>query len=322
MNLKVKPSPAFLNKIALFFAGISQKHICSAGTLLGTLAYMFDMRHRRIVRRNLSFAYPDLSRRKIKQISKGVFQNMGITFLEICQIPCLPRNTFTNKIKIKGKTNLINAINSHRSIIIFSGHIGNWEIGLQTISHYTNKELLLIAQHIKSKLLNTWLYKLRAGSGNILIDKKGALPQMVRTLRKGGVIGLLIDQGTKTSQGVEVSFFNKTTTATPVVAILARRYNSIVLPVFCVREQTGDLTMQIKEPVLLVKTDNLEDDAKTNTQIITNMVEQMVRLYPEQWFWFHKRWKRNHPHLYKEDIAKRKRLRAKRSSTAYKKNKS
>jgi KDO2-lipid IV(A) lauroyltransferase len=63
---------------------------------------------------------------------------------------------------------------------------------------------------------------------------------------------------------------------------------------------------------LLVKTDNLENDAKTNTQIMTDRIEQAVRSYPEQWFWFHKRWKRSYPHLYKEDIAKRRRLREKR----------
>ena len=314
----MKPSSSFLNKIALLFAGLSQKHIRSAGTLLGTLAYMFDMRHRRIVRRNLHFAYPDLTRKKIKQMSKGVFQNMGITFLEICQIPYLPQNVLVSRVKINGKEHLIHAINSNKSIMIFSGHIGNWELGLQVISHYTHKELLLIAQNIKSKLLNTWMYQLRAGSGNILIDKKGAVPQMVRTLRKGGVIGLLIDQGTIASQGVEVQFFNKKTTATPVVAMLGRRYNSIVLPIFCVRDKAGDLTLQVQEPVLLVKTDNMENDAKTNTQIMTHRIEQAVRSYPEQWFWFHKRWKRSYPHLYKEDIDRRKRLRGKRHA-AYKK---
>jgi len=314
----VKLSSSFLNKITLLFAGISQKHIRSAGRLLGTLAYMFDVRHRRIVRRNLHFAYPDLSQKKIKKISKGVFQNMGITFLEICQIPYVPQKELVSRVKINGKEHLINAINSNRSIMIFSGHIGNWELGLQVISHYTNKELLLIAQNIKSKLLNTWMYKLRAGSGNILINKKGAVPQMVRTLRKGGVIGLLIDQGTIASQGVEVQFFNKKTTATPVVAMLARRYNSIVLPIFCVRDKTGAITLQIQEPVLLVKTDNTENDAKKNTQIMTHRIEQAVRSYPEQWFWFHKRWKRSYPHLYKEDIERRKRLRAKRHAASKK----
>lgn len=311
-HIKMTPQSIFLNKIARLFAGISQEQISTAGSLLGSFAYMFDVRHRRIVRRNLHFAYPELPRRKIEQLSKAVFENIGVTFLEICQIPFLPKNALISKVTIKGKSNLMNAINSNRSIILFSGHIGSWELGLQVISHYTHKNILLIAQHIKSKLLNTWVYKLRAGSDNSLIDKKGALPQMVRTLRKGGIIGLLIDQGTKVSQGVEIKFFNKTTTATPVVAVLARRYNSIVLPVFCVREKNGGVTLLIEEPVLLVKTNNLEDDAKTNTQIMTNIIERIVRLYPDQWFWFHKRWKRSYPYLYREDIAKRKRLREKR----------
>lgn len=312
-------STKLLNHIVHRFAEISPKNIYTAGSLLGKLVYMFDVRHRRIVRRNLYFAYPDLPHRKIEDLSKAVFKNMGITFLEICQIPYLPQNTLISRVKIKGKEHLINAINSNRSIIIYSAHIGNWEVGVQTISHYTNKNLLLIAQQIKSKLLNKWIYKLRSESGNILIDKKGALPQMARTLKKDGIIGLLTDQGVKASHGVEVKFFNKTTTATPVVAMLARRYNSIILPIFCVREEKKiGQTLFIGEPVSLVKTDNIDEDAKTNTQIMTSSIEEIVRLYPDQWFWFHKRWKRNHPYLYKEDIAKRKRIRAKRRA-AYKK---
>lgn len=135
---------------------------------------------------------------------------------------------------------------------------------------------------------------------------------MARMLRQGNILGLLIDQGTKFSEGVEVTFLGKTVTATPAAALLARRYNSPVLPGFCVREKDNSLTLIVKPPLNLQKTKDSRADLRVNTQIMTDAIEEAVRAYTEQWFWFHKRWKRHYPHLYPEDIARRQKRRQKK----------
>jgi KDO2-lipid IV(A) lauroyltransferase len=60
------------------------------------------------------------------------------------------------------------------------------------------------------------------------------------------------------------------------------------------------------------RTEGLRADLKTNTQIMTSAIEKAVSAYPEQWFWFHKRWKRHYPNLYPEDMARRQRRREKK----------
>jgi len=298
--------------LSLFIQKISHNSIINAGRLLGLAGYALNLRHRRIVLSNLRFAYPQWSRSKVRTMARRIFQNMGITILEICQLSFLPQKNILGKACIKGEDNLLNAINSEKGVIFISAHIGNWELSLLHCSYYIQSGIVLVASRIRLKMLDRWIHRLRSSSGNILIDKKGALPSMVKALRKGGALGLLVDQSTKRSEGVNVDFFGHKVTATPVVAMLAIRYNCIVLPAFCVRGKDGDYTLIYKKPLRFKKTDDLKTDITSYTQVMTDMIENMVREYPDQWFWFHKRWKRYYPELYPEAIKRRDRRRKKR----------
>ncbi len=177
---------------------------------------------------------------------------------------------------------------------------------------YFGYSVTSVARKIESGIINRWIFKLRTRFGNSIIDKEGALPEMTQTLRDGKILALMIDQGTKKSEGVELEFYGKKVTVTPAAAMLALRCKSPVLPVFCIREEDQKLTIIIKPPVQLVRTKDLRDDLKTNTQIMTDVIEKAVRKHPDQWLWLHKRWKRFYPDLYPEYIARRKRRRAKR----------
>jgi len=301
----------FPGTLTAFIANIPQKRIAGVGKLLGMLVYFVDPRHRRIVRRNLQFTHPEWSLDRIQKLSRRIFQNLGVTVLEICQMTCFSREDILRKVRIKGKGNLLNATKSPRGIIMISAHLGNWEMSQLLVSCYLQKPMVLVARRIQSKMLDRWIHGLRVRFGSVVLDKKRALPKMARALQRGRVLGLLIDQGTKLSRGVEVSFFGRTTTATPAAAILARRYDSPVLPAFCVREADASLVLVVGPPLNLQKTDDPHADLKANTQIMTSAIEKAVRAYPEQWFWFHKRWKRHYPHLYREDLARRQRRKEK-----------
>ncbi len=302
----------FNGTLTAFIASIPQKHIASVGKILGMLVYFVDLRHRRIVRRNLQFVHPEWSQDRIQKLSKGVFENLGVTLLEICQMTSFSRKDILRKVRIRGKDNLLNAIKNPKGVILISAHIGNWEMGHQSIACYLQKPLVMVVRELQSKAFDQWILKLRARFGSTIIYKEGALPEMTQTLRQGKVLGLLIDQETKRSEGVDVTFFDRTISATPSAALLAIRCKSPVLPVFCIREADSRLTLVVEPPLTMQRTGGLRADLKTNTQIMTSAIERAVRAYPEQWFWFHKRWKRHYPNLYPEDMARRQRRREKR----------
>ncbi|OEU64700.1 MAG: hypothetical protein BA867_02330 [Desulfobacterales bacterium S5133MH16] len=297
-------------KVATFIASVPHKRTASIGRVLGILVYFIDVRHRRIVRRNLKFVYPEWSTERVKRKSKRVFQNLGITILEICQMICFSRDDIINKVKIRGEEHLLNAMHNDKGAILISAHLGNWEIGLLYLVLHFNLPIVSVVRRLRNNLVNRWIHRLRTRFGNRIIDKDDALPEMVRVLRQGKILGIMIDQGTKSSLGVKITFFGKYITATPAAALLAMRCKSPVIPIFCNRNDDGMLSINIEPPLILKKTDDLRTDLKTNTQIMTDAIEKAIRRYPEQWFWVHKRWRKYYPHLYSEDMARRRRRRA------------
>jgi KDO2-lipid IV(A) lauroyltransferase len=300
-------------KFATFIKRVPHKHIASIGRVLGMLMYGIDVRHRRIVRRNLKFVYPEWPHERVKKVSQRVFQNLGITILEICQMICFSSHDIIDKVKIRGEEHLLNAMHNDKGVILISAHLGNWEIGLLYLVLHSNLPIVSVVKRLRNKLVNRWIHRLRTRFGNRIIDKDSALPEMVRVLRQGKILAIMIDQGTKSSLGVKITFFGKYITATPAAALLAMRCKSPVIPIFCNRNDDGMLSINIEPPLILKKTDDLRTDLVTNTQIMTDAIEKAIRRYPEQWFWVHKRWRKYYPHLYPEDIARRRRRRAKKN---------
>ena len=90
------------------------------GRFIGTLAYLTDVPHRRIVRRNLQFAFPDWSRDQIRRTSKRVFQNLGATFVEICQLSSFSREDVLESVKVVGAERWRRALESNQGLIIVS----------------------------------------------------------------------------------------------------------------------------------------------------------------------------------------------------------
>jgi len=216
-----------------FMARIPRKHILRIGKLIGRLAYYLDVPHRRIVRRNLAFAYPDWSREQIKHISRRIFQNLGITFLEILQLTALTREDILKMVRVVGLENLQRAQQSKKGLILVSGHLGSWEMGVLYTCCILEKPSLGVVKKIRFAPLNRRIHRMRTRFGLKIVYKKGALPEMRQTLRRGGILGLLVDQSRR-SEGVEVTFFGHKVTATPAAAFLAIRCKCPVLSFFIV----------------------------------------------------------------------------------------
>ena len=282
------------------------------GKFLGVIFYTIDFRHRRVTIRNLSFAYPDWSEERIKSVSRKVFMHIGVTFLEIFQMGFLDREKTLQKVMIKNNHYMDAAIKKNNPVIMISAHIGNWEMAHVFTSAYLNTPIVLVARALDNKILDNWINKIRTKFGNQVWHKKGALSKLARSLRDGNIVGMLIDQETRDNVSVQINFFNRVANATPAAALLARRYDATVLPVFCIRGANNKLILDVQKPVEIIHTKDRNNDIKINTQRMTNAVEQIIRIYPDQWFWVHKRWKRHYPELYPEDMARHERQKEKK----------
>ena len=159
-------------------ADLPQKHIVRAGKIMGLVFYALDLRHRRIVSANLQFAFPEFSPKRIRRLSIDVFQNLGITFFEICQMAFLSKEDILNKFRIRGEDILRSELKTGRGLIMISAHFGNWELAVQYVGCYFGISIVGIAKKVRFKPLDRWINRFRMRFGNRVIYKKGAAEEM------------------------------------------------------------------------------------------------------------------------------------------------
>jgi KDO2-lipid IV(A) lauroyltransferase len=185
------------------------------------------------------------------------------------------------------------ASNNKNGIIFITAHFGNWEI----LSHFValcGYPLIVIGRKGDNKYIEDNLtkpFRERYGSKNIY--KKEAMSKMVKELKSGGNIGILIDQKTGKRDGVLTTFFGMECYSTTSVASMKLKYDPLIIPIFAKRERDGRYTIMFDKEVSYKAEEKQDKDEKTAslTQRYNDIIENAVREAPEQWFWMHDRWK-------------------------------
>ena len=149
------------------------KHAMALGRIIGNLAYLLDVPHRRIVRANLRLAFPEWSPEKIRLTSKRVFHNLGATVVEIFQLAGYSRSDVVARVRVDGAENWQQALEDDRGLILVSAHLGNWEFGTQFIACFMKKPALGVVKKLRYPPLNNWVHNLRTRFGTNVIYKKG-----------------------------------------------------------------------------------------------------------------------------------------------------
>jgi KDO2-lipid IV(A) lauroyltransferase len=274
------------------------------GRALGLLTSAVDIPHRRVVKQNLRFAYPGWGARQIHATTRRVFQNAATTALEALAMARLGRSEILRGVRLSGAETFARALGEQRGVLLISAHLGNWEMALQFASCFIEVPVTGVAKKLRFKPLQDWVHRFRTRFGARIVYKEGSLAEMGQALRRKEVVSLMVDQSRR-SEGLEARYFGRRVTTTPAVAMLALRCRCPVLPVFCVREADGGLHVRVEPPLEIQRSGRLREDLRANTQQVTDAVERMVRRYPEQWLWMHKRWKKFYPGLYPEYQARR-----------------
>jgi KDO2-lipid IV(A) lauroyltransferase len=293
-----------------FIAQIPKTHLLFFGKMLGNLLYYLAAPQRRIVRRNLQFSHVESSPQQLQSLSKRIFRHFGITLLELLQMTCFSQKELLRYVDLEGKEIIIEALAGQKGVVLITAHLGNYEMAWQYVPCYFGRQMAGVAKKMRNVRLDRLIHKMRTRFGNKIIYKKGALPEMIQTLRRGQVVGILMDISRR-FDGVEINFFGRRATATPAAAMIALRCKSPIIPAFCHRSADGKLIIRVERPIEIQRTKDLRADLQTNTQLITDRIERAVRNYPEQWNWMLKRWKEFYPDLYPESEKRLKRIKKK-----------
>jgi KDO2-lipid IV(A) lauroyltransferase len=262
----------------------------AAGRGLGRLAYRAGGRLQRTGLRNLELAFPDLSEHERARILRGCFLNLGRLLGEVSHFPKATPESLQQIIDCEGLENLEAARAEGRGVILFTGHLGAWELSSFALSAF-GYPLSFLVRRIDNPLVEQLIEKTRTRFGNRSIDKRAAARAMLRALHAGETLGILVDLNTQQHEGVFVDFFGIPASTTSGLASIALRTDASVLPVFAPwDEQRQRFLLRIDPPLTINPTGDEREDVRQLTAQFTSVIEKYVRLYPDQWLWIHKRW--------------------------------
>jgi Kdo2-lipid IVA lauroyltransferase/acyltransferase len=252
--------------------------------------YLLFLKHRLITLHNVLRSFPEKPPDEIKKIAWQSFRSFALLTAEFVEIFYLTKDNLQEWVSIEGIENYLAACEEGKGVLLFGAHFGCWEMGNAALAITTNP-FVFIYRVFDSTFLETYITGARTSYGNISLPKEKAMRSMLRLLKEGATINLLIDQNIAWYEGVFVDFFGRPACTTTGLALIALHTGAPVLPAFTHRLPNGKYLLEIGKKVAISRSENHNNDVLMNTQNFTKIIEEHIRQYPEQYLWMHQRWK-------------------------------
>ena len=254
------------------------------------LFYHIGTKSRLITLHNLMRSFPEKDTKEIIKIAKGVYRHFAIVVAEFFDLPYITKDNIHEWVDVEGVENFQAGIAKGKGMLSIVAHFGNWELMTIAGPMYL-KPMYIVYRPLDSPVIDNVVEYVRTMQGNDMIPKGGSGKRIMELLRENNLIGILSDQNVAHYEGVFVDFFGRTACTGVGLAVMAMRSGAPVLPAFMARQKSGKYKFIIKPTIEAVCTDNYESDLVVNTQRFTKIIEDVIREYPDQYFWFHQRWK-------------------------------
>lgn len=271
------------------------------GKILGRLLYLVDSKHRRISLSNMRFALGSTKTEKeLRVIARRSFEEFGMIAQEWSVLKYIKKEKLLKLIDVEGMANLLAARKKNTAVIIMGAHFGNWEY-----AHLFYASVIRRLNFIVRAIDNPFLEKIRIAYNtalgvNILYKQNGLRPA-IKNLKNGEDLVIFVDQKVKIAEGIMVRLFDKTTATIPIVPSLSLKYDIPIVPMFIVRCEDS-----IRHKIIFLPELRLNRDLAGNDQIIADatqrqndIVESMIRQYPQHWLWIHRKWSKHYPEIYR-----------------------
>ena len=262
------------------FSSISARKRFYIASRIGEILYHYLGVRKQQARENIKRAFPNLKADEIEKILKKTYLNFCHNLIEFTSLPLSYKNI---DIEVKGLKKLQSFLDQNKGIVFITGHFGSWEILGQWISR--NVPLFVgVAQKQKNKGAHNFFINQRKIAGIEHIFRGSSVNLMYNVLSKNGMLGLVSDQDAK-KKGVFVDFFGVPASTPKGAALFHINTGAPLLLGVCLKENFQKYHIHFK----IINTDN--KSIKHITQEYTSLLESYVKKYPDQYFWFHRRWK-------------------------------
>lgn len=240
---------------------------------------------------NLRHVFGDQkSEAELRHMGRQCFIHLAKNAVDVARFPQMSKADFNRLVTVDDLTEFDAAVERGKGLVALTGHIGNWELMAAWFS-LNGYPVSVVGRRVYDPRLNDMLISTRESKGLKNIDRDSSARALWRVLRKGEVLGILIDQDTRV-ENVVVDFFGMPARTPVGVARLALRTGSTVIPLGIHRQADDRYHISFEPPILPnTDTDDLEQQAVALTQEFNHALERLILRDPSQWVWMHRRWR-------------------------------
>ena len=264
------------------------------GARLGAAGYRPLGIRKEVVEKQIAAAFPEISADEVHRIARASFEHLGRTAVETALLPGLGDKAVLRLVEdVEGWEYIERARVTGRGMVFVAGHHGNWEL-LGGYIAARGVPFEVIARGMANPLFGNYVNDIRTSLGMTVMHDSEAVKRTPRALRAGRGVGFIADQGVLGLASTYVTFFGRPAKTPRGAAVFALRFNAPVLFADGIRQPNGKYRVII-EPVEVALTGDRETDVDAIVMRFTELLEKWVRRFPEQYFWQHRRWRRQPP---------------------------
>ncbi len=272
----------------------SWKRAGKVGASLGALGYRPLGIRKHVVERQIAAAFPEWPPKKVKRVAIASFRHLGQSAIETALLDTLGKDGLLALVEsVDGWHHVEEVMSKKLGAILVTGHIGNWELAGAYVAA-RGIPIDVIAREMANPIFDKYLNHTREQIGMVVVKDTDAVKRTPRSLRAGRAVAFVADQGVMGLASTFVPFFGRPAKTPRGAAVFALRFNVPVLFVVALRKPNGKYRIVV-EPVDAPSTGDREQDVDAIVARFTQILEKWVRAEPEQYFWQHRRWRRQPP---------------------------
>ena len=267
---------------------------CKVGERLGALGYRPLGIRKRVVERQIAAAFPDLSPEAVVNLARESYEHLGRTFVETALLDSIGKDGLQKLVEnVEGWEEIEEVMSKGRGAVLVTGHIGNWELAGSYVAA-RGIPLDAIVRGMANPLFDAYLNHTREVIGMTVVHDSEAVRRTPRSLRAGRAVAFVADQGVMGLASTFVPFFGRPAKTPRGAAVFALRFDVPVVFVVALRKPNGRYRIVV-ERIEAPHTGDRDRDVDAIVARFTQHLEKWVRAVPAQYFWQHRRWKRQPP---------------------------
>lgn len=266
------------------------------GSAFGRFAYSVLKIRKSLVMENLTKAFPEKTIDEIERIAQGAYKNLFSTFFEILYLDKITNDEIRRIVQFPEPERIHQLLQQKKGLIILTGHFANWEFAAQSTACFVPEDYTVIVQKQRNKYIDRFMCRMRTRFGAKLVVMEKAFRESFTALKNNHIVALIADQSGP-EHGIFVDYFGRPTSTHQGPAVFQVRTGAPMLLVMLVRKGINNFHIELEEIDLTGISGTQDEMIVEITRRHTAALEKFVRRYPEQWLWFHKRWKHTESYL-------------------------